>query len=67
MPTTPFIFLASVLVALLALTLLKSPENYWKLSMDPVIVVGGGLSGLSAAHSVLEHGGKVVLLDKKPA
>ncbi|KAJ3757282.1 Flavocytochrome c [Lentinula raphanica] len=35
--------------------------------MEPVIVVGGGLSGLSAAHSVLEHGGKVVLLDKKPA
>ncbi|KAJ3801441.1 Flavocytochrome c [Lentinula aff. detonsa] len=35
--------------------------------MEPVIVVGGGLSGLSAAHSVLEHGGKVILLDKKPA
>ncbi|KAJ4487797.1 Flavocytochrome c [Lentinula aciculospora] len=35
--------------------------------MEPVIIVGGGLSGLSAAHSVLEHGGKVVLLDKKQA
>jgi len=29
-----------------------------------VIVVGGGLSGLSAAHTVLEHGGRVVVLDK---
>ncbi|KAF9061910.1 Flavocytochrome c [Rhodocollybia butyracea] len=35
--------------------------------MEPIIVVGGGLAGLSAAHSVLEHGGKVILLDKKPA
>lgn len=31
-----------------------------------VIVIGGGLSGLSAAHTVLEHGGTVVLLDKNP-
>ncbi|CAG8662695.1 2385_t:CDS:1, partial [Scutellospora calospora] len=29
-----------------------------------VIVVGGGLSGLSAAHTVLEHGGNVLVLDK---
>jgi succinate dehydrogenase/fumarate reductase flavoprotein subunit len=29
-----------------------------------VIVVGGGLSGLSAAHSVLEEGGRVLLLEK---
>ena len=31
-----------------------------------VIVIGGGLSCLSAAHTVLEHGGTVVLLDKNP-
>ena len=31
-----------------------------------VIVVGGGLSGLSAAHTVLEHGGRVVVLEKMP-
>eukprot|EP00301_Raphidiophrys_heterophryoidea_P018117 c3109_g1_i1.p1 GENE.c3109_g1_i1~~c3109_g1_i1.p1 ORF type:complete len:640 (+),score=180.72 c3109_g1_i1:1-1920(+) len=31
-----------------------------------VIVVGGGLSGLSAAHTVLEHGGNVVVIDKMP-
>ena len=29
-----------------------------------VIVVGGGLAGFSAANTVLEHGGRVVLLDK---
>lgn len=29
-----------------------------------VIVVGGGLCGLSAAHTVLERGGRVILLDK---
>jgi succinate dehydrogenase/fumarate reductase flavoprotein subunit len=31
-----------------------------------VIVVGGGLSGLSAAHALLEHGCNVVVLDKSP-
>jgi succinate dehydrogenase/fumarate reductase flavoprotein subunit len=29
-----------------------------------VIIVGGGLSGLSAAHTVLERGGNVLVLDK---
>lgn len=31
-----------------------------------VIVVGSGLAGLSAAHSVLQNGGKVVLLEMMP-
>ena len=31
-----------------------------------VIVIGGGLSGLSSAHTVIEHGGTVLLLDKNP-
>jgi flavocytochrome c len=34
--------------------------------LKQVIIIGGGLSGLSAAHSVLEIGGKVLLLDKNP-
>lgn len=34
--------------------------------MGEVIVVGGGLAGLSAAHTVLQAGGSVVLLDKNP-
>ena len=34
--------------------------------LKQVIVIGGGLSGLSAAHTVLEYGGKVLLLDKNP-
>ncbi|KAI8847946.1 FAD binding domain-containing protein [Chytridium lagenaria] len=29
-----------------------------------VIVIGGGLAGLSAAHTVIERGGNVLLLDK---
>ncbi|KAJ3199511.1 hypothetical protein HDU82_000361 [Entophlyctis luteolus] len=32
--------------------------------MSQVIVVGGGLAGLSACHTVLERGGNVLLLDK---
>jgi len=31
---------------------------------DQAIVVGGGLAGMSAANTVLENGGKTVLLDK---
>ena len=33
---------------------------------ERVIVVGGGLAGLSAAHTVLDRGGNVLLLDKNP-
>jgi len=33
---------------------------------EQIIVLGGGLAGLSAAHTVLEHGGRVLLLDKNP-
>eukprot|EP01111_Echinosteliopsis_oligospora_P004256 TRINITY_DN167_c0_g1_i1.p1 TRINITY_DN167_c0_g1~~TRINITY_DN167_c0_g1_i1.p1 ORF type:complete len:650 (+),score=186.82 TRINITY_DN167_c0_g1_i1:66-1952(+) len=32
--------------------------------MSQVIVIGGGLSGLSSAHTVLERGGRVVVIDK---
>ncbi len=31
-----------------------------------VIVVGGGLAGLSACHGVIQRGGNVLLLDKNP-
>jgi len=30
-----------------------------------IIVVGGGLAGLSAAHTVLERGASVIVLEKK--
>jgi flavocytochrome c len=30
------------------------------------IVVGGGLAGFSAGHTVIEHGGNCILLDKSP-
>ena len=34
---------------------------------DTAIVLGGGLSGMSAANTILEHGGKCILLDKSAA
>ena len=34
--------------------------------MNQVIIVGGGLAGVSAANTVLELGGNVLLLDKMP-
>eukprot|EP01012_Entosiphon_sulcatum_P021402 TRINITY_DN261_c1_g1_i3.p2 TRINITY_DN261_c1_g1~~TRINITY_DN261_c1_g1_i3.p2 ORF type:complete len:610 (+),score=136.43 TRINITY_DN261_c1_g1_i3:56-1831(+) len=34
--------------------------------MTQVIVVGGGLAGNCAAHSVLERGGRVLMVDKMP-
>jgi glycine/D-amino acid oxidase-like deaminating enzyme len=33
--------------------------------MAQVIVVGGGLAGLSACHTLLERGANVLLLDKQ--
>jgi flavocytochrome c len=36
------------------------------MSYKQVIVVGGGLAGLSAAHTVLENGGSTLVLDKMP-
>ena len=32
--------------------------------MEQVIVIGGGMAGLAAAHTVLESGGRVVLIEK---
>jgi len=34
------------------------------MSNKTVIVIGGGLAGLSAAHTIIERGGRVLLLDK---
>mmetsp|Transcript_14285 Transcript_14285/g.24438 ORF Transcript_14285/g.24438 Transcript_14285/m.24438 type:complete len:616 (+) Transcript_14285:50-1897(+) len=34
------------------------------MSQKQVIVVGGGLAGMSAVHTVLERGGRVLLIDK---
>jgi len=35
------------------------------IQMAQVIVVGGGLAGLSSAHTLLERGANVLLLDKQ--
>jgi NADPH-dependent 2,4-dienoyl-CoA reductase/sulfur reductase-like enzyme len=45
-------------------TLPHLPFNH-DLQMAQVIVVGGGLAGLSAAHTLLERGANVTLLDKQ--
>ncbi|CUI14393.1 unnamed protein product [Bodo saltans] len=34
------------------------------MSANRVIIVGGGLAGLSAAHTLVEHGASVLLIDK---
>jgi succinate dehydrogenase/fumarate reductase flavoprotein subunit len=34
--------------------------------MAQIIVIGGGLSGLSAAHTCLERGASVLVIDKNP-
>ncbi|GAA5886825.1 hypothetical protein JCM16303_005719 [Sporobolomyces ruberrimus] len=34
--------------------------------MSSVLVIGGGLSGLSAAHTIYERGGNVTVLEKNP-
>ncbi len=48
------------------LTIAKPTSNHpSETKMAPhIIVVGGGLSGLSAAHTILERGGSVLVLDK---
>jgi flavocytochrome c len=43
-----------------------SAQNTGGKSQQHVIVVGGGLAGLSACHTVIERGGRVVLIDKNP-
>ncbi|KAJ7734212.1 Flavocytochrome c [Mycena olivaceomarginata] len=59
--------LALVLAA--SLSRLARPVSRIILSMTTprTIVVGGGLAGLSAAHTLLERGKSVLLLDKKPS
>ena len=39
-------------------------SSHMSAQIERVIVVGGGLAGLSACHTVLERGGNVVLIDK---
>ena len=44
---------------------LQHKNLYLSIQMSQVIVVGGGLAGLSAAHTLLERGANVLLLDKQ--
>ena len=44
---------------------LQLASTQLKMSSNRAIVVGGGLAGLSAAHTLLERGASVLLLDKQ--
>ena len=60
------LLLKSVSIAAISLIAARYLRNA-VMSTRRTIVVGGGLAGLSAAHTALENGATVVLLDKKPA
>jgi len=55
---------SAVISALAGFCLVSSAQDH-ELTTD-VVVIGGGISGLSSAMSVLDHGGKVVVLEKLP-
>ena len=65
--TTNLFFFFLELLRILSLSLSSFfffPINPQSNHMSKVIVIGGGLAGLSAAHTILENGGSVLLLDK---
>ena len=59
--------LYTVIIYLKSITLSLLPTITSSSAMTQVIVVGGGLAGLSAAHTLLERGSNVLLLDKQPS
>lgn len=59
--------LYTVIIYLKSITLSLLPTITSPSAMTQVIVVGGGLAGLSAAHTLLERGSNVLLLDKQPS
>lgn len=60
----PTLVKSAVISALAGFCLVSSAQDH-ELTTD-VVVIGGGISGLSSAMSVLDHGGKVVVLEKLP-
>ncbi|KAL1756718.1 FAD binding domain-containing protein [Schizophyllum commune] len=65
--TSPSFLLKSVTIAAISYVAVRYAARHAAMSTSRTIVVGGGLAGLSAAHTALENGATVVLLDKKPA
>ncbi len=61
----PTLVKSAVISALAGFCLVSSAQDH-ELTTD-VVVIGGGISGLSSAMSVLDHGGKVVVLENFPA
>lgn len=60
----PTLVKSAVISALAGFCLVSSAQDH-ELTTD-VVVIGGGISGLSSAMSVLDHGGKVAVLEKLP-
>lgn len=60
-------FILTLLLAVLLVNWLQPKEIVMNASQTRAIVIGGGLAGLSAAHTLVQHGSKVLLLDKKPS
>lgn len=58
----PTLVKSAVISALAGFCLVSSAQDH-ELTTD-VVVIGGGISGLSSAMSVLDHGGKVAVLEK---
>ena len=54
-------------LSIVTISLLTARYLRYPMSTHRTIVIGGGLAGLSAAHTALENGATVLLLDKKPA
>ncbi|KAF9268396.1 Flavocytochrome c [Marasmius fiardii PR-910] len=57
----------SLAIAALSILITSFLRIHTMASKPVVLVIGGGLAGLSASHTALEHGARVVLLDKKPS
>lgn len=60
-------FVLTLVLAVLLVNWLQPKEIDMNVSQTRTIVVGGGLAGLSAAHTLIQHGAQVLLLDKKPS
>ncbi|KAF4569664.1 hypothetical protein EYR36_009461 [Pleurotus pulmonarius] len=65
--TQSLFFIITLLLAVLLVNWLQPKESAMNISQTRTIVIGGGLAGLTAAHTLIQHGTQVLLLDKKPS
>ncbi|KAF4592957.1 hypothetical protein EYR38_008663 [Pleurotus pulmonarius] len=65
--TQSLFFIITLLLAVLLVNWLQPKDIAMNVSQTRTIIIGGGLAGLSAAHTLIQHGAQVLLLDKKPS